>query len=159
MKKIAVLFCTYIILIGCTSTPKVDTIAEAKAIRNLENQWTVALQTKDIDKCMTFYSPEGVQMMPNNAIFVGLQGVRKQFELVFADTAMLWNTFSGSIDIIEVSASGDLAYVRGNNRFSIKTPTGLVENTEKWIDIWKKIDGQWKCIVGIYNSNMPLAGK
>jgi ketosteroid isomerase-like protein len=121
MKKIAVLFCTCIILTGCTSTPKVDIPAEENAIRNLEDQWTVALQNKDIDKIMSLSSPEAVVMEPNSAIYVGLQASRKQLETVFADTAVLWNTTSSKIDIIEVSASGGIAYVRGINRSKIKT--------------------------------------
>jgi ketosteroid isomerase-like protein len=143
------------ILIGCTSTPKVDTIAEAEAIRNIENQWTVAPQNKDTDKIMSIYSPEGVVMKPNNAIYVGLQSIRKQVESDFADTTMLWNTTSSTIDIIEVSASGDLGYARGINHYKMKTQTGFVEGSDKWIDIYKKVDGQWKCTVGIWNSNEP----
>jgi ketosteroid isomerase-like protein len=137
----------------------VDIVAEAEAIRNIENQWTVALQNKDIDKVMSIYSPEGVVMKPNNSIYVGLQSIRKQVESDFADTTMLWNTTSTTIDIIEVSASGDLAYSRGINRGKMNTLTGIVESSEKWIDIYKKIDGQWKCTVGIWNSNDPLGGK
>jgi uncharacterized protein (TIGR02246 family) len=159
MKKITLLFWTCIILIGCNSTPKVDTVAEAEAIRNIENQWTVALQNKDIDKVMSLYSPEGVVMKPNNSIYVGLQSIRKQVESDFADTTMLWNTISTTIDIIEVSASGDIAYARGINRGNMKTLTGIVENSDKWIDIYKKIDGQWKCIVSIWNTDNPLEGK
>jgi len=159
MKKITLLFWTCIILIGCNSNPKVDTIAEVEAIRNIENQWTVALQNKDIDKVMSLYSPEGVVMKPNNSIYVGLQSIRTQVESDFADTTMLWNTTSTTIDIIEVSASGDIAYARGINRGKMKTLTGIVEISDKWIDIYKKIDGQWKCIVGIWNSNNPLEGK
>lgn len=159
MRKISVFFCTCIILIGCTSTPKVDMVAEAEAIRNLENQWLVALQNKDTDKIMSIYSPEGVVMKPNNAIYAGHQSIRKQVESDFADTTVLWNTTTSTIDIIEVSASGDMAYVRGINRGEMKTLTGLVEISDKWIDIYKKIDGQWKCTVGIWNSNNALEGK
>src|SRR4030042_5396005 len=159
MKKSTLLFWTCIILIGCNSTPKVDTVAEAEAIRNIENQWTVALQNKDIDKVMSLYSPEGVVMKPNNSIYVGLQSIRKQVESDFADTTMLWNTTSTTIDIIEMSASGEIAYARGINRGKMKTLTGIVENSDKWIDIYKKIDGEWKCIVSIWNTDNPLEGK
>jgi uncharacterized protein (TIGR02246 family) len=155
MRNILVLSFACIALIGCNSTPKVDTVAEAEAIRNIENQWTVALQNKDIDKVMSLYSPEGVVMKPNNSIYVGLQSIRKLYESDFADTTVLWNTTSTTIDIIEVSASGDIAYARGINRGKMKTPTGIVEDPAKWIDIYKKIDGQWKCIVSIWNSNKP----
>jgi ketosteroid isomerase-like protein len=155
MKKIVVLFCVFIAFIECTRNPKVDTVAEAEAIRSIENQWTVALQNKDIDKILSFASSEAVVMEPNSVIYVGLQASRKQLEKMFADTTILWNTTSSAIDIMEVSASGDLAYVRGINRSKIKTQTGFGENSDKWIDIWKKTDGKWKNIVQIWNSNNP----
>jgi len=100
---------------------------------------------------MTFFSPEGVQMMPGKDIVVGLQSIQREFELSFADTTLLWETFSWTNDFVEVSASGDLEYVRGTNRLNIKTPDGVVESKGKGVDIWKKIDGEWKCVVGIYN--------
>jgi ketosteroid isomerase-like protein len=103
------------------------------AILKISGQWTVALQNKDINKIMSLSSPEAVVMEPNSAIYVGLQASRKQLETVFADTAVLWNTTSSKIDIIEVSASGDIAYVRGINRSKIKTQTGFGENSDKWI--------------------------
>ena len=159
MKKITVLFYTCIILIGCTRTPKVDIIAEANAIRDLEDQWTVALQNGDTDKIIGFFTTEAVQMKPNTQIFIGLQAIRKERESFFTDTTLLHKTYSSKIDIIEVSASGDLAYVRGNDRMTIKTPNGPVDDMGKWIDIWKKIDGQWKVVVNIWNSDMPMAGQ
>ena len=156
MKKITALFCTCILLIGCTSTPKVDLVAEAEAIRNIENQWTVALRNKDTEKILSFYSSEGVVMKPNNEIYIGLQSIRNQVESNFADTTMLWNTTTGTIDAVEVSSSGDLAYTRGITRGTMKTLTGIVEISDKWVSIYKKVDGQWKCIVNTWNSNDPL---
>jgi len=156
MKKIVVLFCTCIILIECTRAPKVDTLAEANAIRNLEDQWTVALQKSDTDKIISFFNTDAVAMKPNTPISIGLQAIRKERESSFTDTTMLYKTYSSKIDTIEVSASGDLAYVRGTDRITTKTPNGLVDDMGKWVDIWKKINGEWKVVVNIWNSDMPL---
>jgi ketosteroid isomerase-like protein len=156
MKKITVLFCACIILIGCTRAPKVDTLAEANAIRNLEDQWTVALQKSDTDKIISFFNTDAVAMKPNTPISIGLQAIRKERESSFTDTTMLYKTYSSKIDTIEVSASGDLAYVRGTDRITTKIPNGLVDDIGKWVDIWKKINGEWKVVVNIWNSDMPL---
>ena len=156
MKKITVLFCACIILIGCTRAPKVDTLAEANAIRNLEDQWTVALQKSDTDKIISFFNTDAVAMKPNTPISIGLQAIRKERETSFTDTTMLYKTYSSKIDTIEVSASGDLAYVRGTDRITTKIPNGLVDDMGKWVDIWKKINGEWKVVVNIWNSDMPL---
>ena len=155
MKKIVVLFCTCIILFGCNRAPKVDTLAEANAIRNLEDQWTVALQKSDTDKIISFFTTDAVEMKPNTPIFIGLLAIRKERESSFTDTTMLYKTYSSKIDTIEVSASGDLAYVRGTDRITTKTPNGLVDEMGKWVDIWKKINGEWKVIINIWNSDKP----
>ena len=153
MKRTPAFFCTCILLAGCTSSPKVNTVAEAEIIRNLEIQWTAANQTKDIAKVMTYFSPESMQMAPGKEIITGLQSIQEDFEKAFADTTLLWDTFSWTTDKVEVSASGDLAYVSGTNLIKAKTPNGIVEYGGKGVDIWKKIDGNWKCVVGIWNND------
>jgi len=155
MKKLALLFCACIILFGCTRTPKVDTTAEANAIRDLENQWIAANKSKDIDKVMTFISPEVVMIEPNAPNYEGLQSIKELWGSMFADTTLLWETYSATIDKIEVAASGELAYVRGITRMKMKTPEGITEFKAKWVEIWKKIDGEWKFALAIANSDEP----
>jgi ketosteroid isomerase-like protein len=155
MKKIAVFFCTCIILFGCTSAPKVDIQAETDAIRKLEADWTVINQTRDIEKNMTMFASEAVFMESDSPVSVGLETIRKRIESMFADTALLWETYSWTSDKIEVSASGDLAYVKGSSRMNIRTPNGIVEDVGKGVDIWKKIDGNWKAVLNIWNSDKP----
>ena len=77
MKKIAVALWICILLSGCTNKPKVDITKEAEIIRNLENQYTVAIQNKDVDKILTLFSPDGVVMQPAKTIIIGVQGIRK----------------------------------------------------------------------------------
>ena len=57
MKKFAVLLWTCIALSGCTTTPKVDFQAEKDVIQNNEDQWTVALQTRDAEKIVGSTQP------------------------------------------------------------------------------------------------------
>lgn len=146
MKNISLLLCTLIILIGCTRSPKVDTLAEANTIRNLEEKAVVFFQNKDIDNMLSYFSSDCIYMEPNSANVVDLQNLRKRMESMFADTTILWKTFSANIENVEVSTSGDLGYARGTNKLSIKTPNGIVESSGKWLDIFKKIDGKWNCV-------------
>jgi ketosteroid isomerase-like protein len=155
MKKIAVFFCTCIILIGCTSTPKVDILAETEAIRSLEDQWSAAIASRDLEKSMSSLVADAVMMDSNVPTYNGLEAIRKATEDWYADTIFLFNTYTYGIDIIEVSASGDLAYVRGHSQMSYKTPDGLKEVKSKWVDIWKKSEAGWKCILNIGNTDNP----
>jgi ketosteroid isomerase-like protein len=161
MKKIAFLtLAAAIVLAACQPKPAaIDVNAEADTLRNLENQWTAAILAKDIDKIYGYYAPDAVSMPDNKPIFIGRDSIRRVLVSVLSDTTTIAESYSATIETVEVAASGDLAYVRGSERFSKKTPNGPVENVRKWIDIWKKIEGQWKCIVSIANSDKPLGGQ
>jgi uncharacterized protein (TIGR02246 family) len=159
MKKNAVLFSACIILMGCTSTPKVNIQAEKDAIQSMEDQWVIALQTGDAEKILSFYASDAVIMNPNKPIITGLEAIRNATESMFADTTILLDTYTGKVDVIEVSASGDFAYARGQQEITLKTKEGLVKDKGKWVDILKKTDGIWKVTVTIGNGDLPLAGQ
>ena len=159
-KTLYVMLAAVMIITACQpKTASVDIKAEADAIRKLENQWIIINQTKNLDKNMGFYSSDAVFMMPNEPIYIGIETIRKKVESMFADSTSLWESYTWTSDKIEVSSSGDLAYVRGTSRTSIKTPSGLGEDVGKGIDIWKKENGEWKCVLSIWNSDKPIAGQ
>jgi ketosteroid isomerase-like protein len=159
MKKIALLFCACIALTGCNTASKVDSQAEKDAIQNFEDQWTIALQISDVEKIVSYYATEAVSMRPNQPIFIGLNAIRDGIESMLTDTTLLFNTYTGKVDAVEVSVAGDMAYSYGHDELMVKTKDGLVKEEGKWVDIWKKIDGQWKVIVSCGNSNKPLTGQ
>jgi ketosteroid isomerase-like protein len=145
-------------LIGCTHTPTVDIRAEADALRNIEGQWTAATKARDIDKIVSLTAPDIVVMDANAPLGVGHQALRKSVESWLADT-LVSRTLSETVDAVEVSAFGDLAYTRGTDRFSHNTPKGIVEEVGKWVTIYKKVDGKWRAIVDIGNSDKPPSGQ
>ena len=159
MKKIFYLTLVAVIIITACQ-PKTKTASNnADAIRNIEDQWAAANKAKDINKAVSLFASDAVVMEPNIPISVGIEAIRKSWESWFSDTTYLHHTITQTIDTIEVSASGDLGYARGTMHYSLKTPNGPVEYVDKFIDIYKKIDGEWKCTVGIWNSDKPLEGQ
>lgn len=155
---LTLLACACLFPVGCTQTPRVDSHGEANALRNIEAQWLTAAKARDIDKIVSSYAPEAVAMDANAPISVGHQAIRKAFESWLADT-LVSNTLSDAVDTVEVSASGDLAYTRGTLRYSHNTPKGPVDEMGKWATVYKKIDGKWRVIVDISNSDKPLSGQ
>jgi len=143
-----------VILTGCYRSPVVDIHAEAEAINKIEDQWAAAIKAKDVDKNLSFFAPNAVMMNANIPACVGLQAIRKSQELWFSNTATFHNTFVSAVDTIEVSISGDLAYVRGTYRVNTGTRDNPVEDVGKWVTIYRKIDGEWKAIVDIGNSDL-----
>ena len=155
MKRIIIFLSSLAILFGCNRAPNVNIKAEEDAIRKLEADWTVLNQKRDIAKVMEMYAPDAIIMAPGQNITTGPETIRKQFESMFADTSILWDTFSWTSEKVEVSALGDLAYIKGSNTMKMKTPNGIIEEADKGVDIWRKIDGKWKAILTIWNSNKP----
>ncbi|MCX6262043.1 MAG: DUF4440 domain-containing protein [Bacteroidia bacterium] len=143
------------IITACQSKTKTAS-NDADAIRNIEDQWAVANKAKDINKVVSIFASDAVVMEPNKPINVGIEAIKKSWELWFSDTTFLHNTITLTTDNIEVSASGDLGYARGTNHYSIKTPNGIVEYVDNFVDIYKKIGGEWKCIESIWNTRKPM---
>ena len=161
MKKISFLtLVAAIFLAACQPKPAaVDINAEAQAIRNLEDQWTIASREKNLEKIVSLFAPDGIVMEANRPIAAGTEAIRKIQESLLSDTTILWENFKVTIDFVEVASSGDLGYTRGTYTQNLKMPKETVESVGKWIDIWKKINGEWKCIVAISNSDKPLEEK
>jgi uncharacterized protein (TIGR02246 family) len=154
-KTFYVMLLAVIIITACQSKTKTSS-NDADAIRNIEDQWIDANKAKDINKVVSIFASDAVQIEPNKPVSVGIEAIRKSWEIYFSDTTYLHNTITQTIENIEVSASGDLGYARGTVHYSLKTPDGTVEYVDKFVDIYKKIDGDWKCGVGIWNTRKPL---
>lgn len=56
--------------------------------------------------------------------------------------------------IIDVAASGDLAYDLGNTTAHLNGPDGPFVDQQKYLFVWKKIDGKWKAIAGHFSSDL-----
>jgi len=151
MKNLNLFFLTFIILSGCTNGPETDFQAEKDAILHLEDQWTVGFISKDADKILDLYAADAVSMSSEKPTLTGIQAIKGSIESMLSDTTLIFNTYKYSIDVVEISASGDLAYVRGNDEITMKTKDGTVQDRGRYIDIWKKIDGKWKIITMISN--------
>ncbi len=151
MKKLTLFFWTCIILSGCTVGSKSDIQVEKDAILNLEDQWSVGFMSKDADHIMNLYSADAVSMSSEKPTLTGIKAIRESIETMLSDTTLLFNTYKYSIDVVEISSSGDLAYVRGNDEITMKTKDGTVQDKGRFIDIWKKFDGEWKIITMISN--------
>lgn len=142
-------------LISCGGGSQVDVQAEEEAIRALDRQWQAAVDAKDVRAAAAFFAPDGIQMPANGPMIVGREGIEAWFSewLVAPEVS---NSFEP--DVIEVAASGDLAYDRGTYRFVLDSPDGRIEDVGKYVVVWRKIDGEWKAVLDISNSDLPPAG-
>jgi len=130
--------------------------ADEAAIGALDEQWSATAAKNDLDGTVAFYSDDAVLLPPNAPIARDRKSIRESWAgLLGPNTALSWK-----VTKVEVAKSGELGYLYGTYRLSIKDPKGgpALNDTGKMAEIWKKQpDGKWKCIVDTYNSDVPVA--
>jgi len=139
---------------ACEAAAAVDLAKEAQAIRDLDESWLAAFAAKDIEALMSYFAPDAVLMPAGAPALFGQQAIRAYFE-AWVPNPDVTSTFTP--ETVEVATSGDLAYDRGVFHFSMETPDGRVEGQGKYVIVWKKLDGAWKAVVDISNSDLPEA--
>ena len=155
--KLALWSCVAVILIasGCgEKTPPDTRAADESTIRNLDAQWSKAAAAKDVDGTVSYYSDDASLLGPNAPIASDKQGIRAAWaSLLGGDSSLSWQA-----NKVEVSRSGDLAYVQGVYQMTSKDARGKpTSDTGKFVEVWKKqADGKWKTVADIFNSDMPV---
>jgi len=127
-----------------------------RALRDLDAQWSAAAGAKDLDKTVSYYSKDAIVMPPNKPKAASAEAIRASWK------EDLDSMVSGSWEAthIEVSKSGDMAYVAGTYQWVAKGPDGReIKDHGKYLEVWEKqADGTWKCGADCWNSDLPAAG-
>ena len=143
--KIALVILTMSIL-GCRE--KVDTKAEGEKIMQISKEWAQAAAAKDVEKTVSFWADDAFLAVPGQPPLKGKQAIRSMVEESFKipGFSITWQPQS-----VEVSASGDMAYMIEDSQVSVPDSTGKpVLMSTKAVSIWRKqADGSWKNVVDI----------
>ena len=158
-----VLACTAALLMGCKPTSEVqrNQTAEAKsaagdkqAIGVANERWLQLIRSKDASGIGQLYAQDGVALPQNEKAAIGRQAIVQMWgrQMQTPDYALTFGT-----EQLVFSNSGDMALDRGWYRFSAKGPKGPINDTGKYVVVWRKIDGQWKVAEDIFNTDLPAA--
>lgn len=145
-------------LVACCATPPaeepvVDVAAEAQAIRDASAAWLAAAQVRDGATIDAFFAADNTTIY-DGKMRQGLAEIQASRDEEWAnkpDETVTWTTTA-----VEVAASGDFAYERGN---WTSDPDGAGEAPEEhgeYLTVWKKIDGKWQVI---YDAGTTLKAK
>ncbi len=125
-------------------------------IRKLDEAWVKAAATKNPDAWCAFYAPNAVILPANEPMATTPAAIRKSIAafLSMPDLRVSWKPIK-----IEVARSLDLAYLYGVYELTAKDGNGqAVTDRGKNVEIWKKQpNGQWKCVVDTWCSDLPVA--
>ena len=101
---------------GCNSQPPASNqAADEAAVRQTDDNWSKAAQSKKVDDWVAYYSDDAVVLPPNEAKTTGKDGIRKEISALLGLPGL---SLSWSPEKVEVSRSGDLAYTQGAYQLS-----------------------------------------
>jgi ketosteroid isomerase-like protein len=123
--------------------PAVDVAAEAQAIRDASAAWLQAVQSRDGATIDGFFAAD-VTTIFDGVINEGLAEVQASRAEEWAnepDSTTTWTTTA-----VEVAASGELAFERGNWTSDPDGAGDAPEEHGEYLTVWKKFDGQWKVL-------------
>lgn len=128
--------------------------ADEKAVRDADEAWSKAANAKDLEKTVSFYAKEAIVMPPNGERATTPGAIRTLWKDLLTDATVSWDTTN-----VEVAASGDIGYSSGSYKVAMTDPAGKAINDRgKYLVVWKKqADGNWKCVMDIWNSDLPPA--
>jgi len=141
-------------LTACSSQPAEQSqpASDEQAIRKINSHWLELIRSRDAAGVAGLYAPNGALMPPNSPAALGTEAIQKGWQGMF-DMPGFALTFEP--DEIVVSGSGDLAYDRGTYKFAAAPASGPVTEDGKYVVVWRKLDGQWRAVADIFNSNAP----
>ena len=131
---------------------QVDTSAEERIIRELGRKWVQAVAARDTMTIGDFYADDGEFLPPGSPRVTGRAAIRTAWAHMFQAPNMSL-TFEASK--VTVASAGDVAYESGPYTFAFDGPKGRIEDTGKFVVVWKRVNGEWKAHYDIFNSDKP----
>lgn len=141
----AVVLLVLTVCLGSVVTGATDNSNDEATIRSLDAAWSHALETKDLDKVMSFYADEVVFLAPGGVAIKDKVHLKEHFarmmslpgyDLTFRPTT------------IGISKSGDMTYDISIFRLTTSDEHGnRITREGKALAIWEKRAGQWKVTV------------
>ena len=124
--------------------------------RCMERLFLAALRNnrKDLDATVAFMADDGETLAPNEPVARTKEAIRASWNglMQLPDARIAW-----AAERAQVAASGELGYTSGSYTLTFTGPDGkTVTDNGKYLEVWKKVDGQWKCLSDAYNSSVPL---
>lgn len=133
--------------------PAVSRAEEEAKLRAADIAWSEAAGKKDAEAVAGFMTDDGSTLPPNQPILTGKDAVSKGWQdmLSLTDSEVKWVPTQ-----VQVSESGDMGFTTGTYTLTFTDPAGAKVNDKgKYLEMWKKVDGEWKCYLDMYSSDMP----
>jgi uncharacterized protein (TIGR02246 family) len=138
-----------------TTMTQVDLRAEEQAIRAQGRRYLQGAADKDPAAIASVFAKDGAFLFPGMPLVQGQSALRETFGSLM-QTPGFSLTFEPTR--IEVAQAGDLAYEVGTYRLQMEPPGGRVDDTGKYVSVWKKAGDKWEMVVDAPSTDLPAPG-
>ena len=155
-------FILVVCLVGVAGSHNTASVAASGAddsrsqseVRAAGREWDGYFNSGDVVKLAALYAEECLSMPPNSPTVSGRKAVQAEFESFFATNVARHETM-----VDQIIERGDLAIEVARYRLTFRPRAGGAQVVEsgRHFEIRRKIDGQWKIVLEIWNSDMPLS--
>ena len=121
---------------------------DAAELQAFVESWEKAFNANELEKVAAMYVEDGARMPPNAETAKGRDAILGQLK---ASRALMSGV---ELEFDKTVVEGTLAATHGT--YKIKGPDGSVVDHGKWLAVGRKVDGGWKTISDIWNSDRPL---
>jgi ketosteroid isomerase-like protein len=129
-----------------------DSTIAVNAINKADSLWDDQSAHNSAEGWLNFYTDDAIMMPPGENVCKDKASREASIKAMFA---MSGAHMRFQATKTEVSKTGDLGYSTGPYQFSYNDASGKeIHETGKFCETWKKqADGNWKCIVDIWNAD------
>jgi ketosteroid isomerase-like protein len=129
-----------------------DHSSETATIMKADSAWDKASEAKSAEGWLSFYADDAIMMPPGEKVCKDKASREASIKAMFAIPGMSLRFQTAKV---ELSKMGDLGYAVGVYQWSSKDAKGKdYHEVGKYCETWKKqADGNWKCIVDIWNAD------
>lgn len=128
--------------------------ADIVAINALYDEYTSGANSGDLERFIAVWADDATRMETGIPAIIGKKQIETHFKALFEG----FNNEVAVYGEIDIGASGDLAYSRGNYTLSFTPKDGGPKTTidGKWVDVLKRqTDGSWKIYIDSVSDNAP----
>ncbi len=147
-----------LLIVACSPTAvepvEEATEADVEAINSLRDEFIALDNAGDAAGLASLYTNDAVLMPPNESAVTGNQAIESWFQTTFDQFTIEFTLASDELEVV-----GDLAFDGGSYMIALtpKADGEPMEETGKYIIILRKqVDGSWKLVRDIWNSDSPL---
>jgi len=150
-----------IALVGaCVSKPPekkpVDTTAITASLDSLNKAFLATVAAHDTDKIVSFYADDAHVLPPGMPRADGHDAIRNVWVGFMRTPGLELNTTSNAPLITE---AGDMIIDVGSYAMKMNDAKGKpMEEVGKYVTIFKKVNGEWKIVVDMFNADKATPG-